>query len=173
MQEASKSVEEPHESTDLAAEANVTECPDIKALEIIESILTPQKLLSYTAALVSGKDTKNNSLFSTWKLYKTLSLEKSQSSLGTSQQMNAAEINMATPKSDESIFSKIEASVPKRKMKPKKIQNYFVIIWCSLSGKIKCCKWKREKARREKKETGWEGKETGWEGKETDERWKS
>ena len=63
MQEASTSVEEPQESTDSAAQVNVMECPDTKALEIVESIQTTQKLLSYTAALVSGKDIKNDSFF--------------------------------------------------------------------------------------------------------------
>ena len=41
--------------------------------------------------------------------------------------MNPREVNMATPKSEESIFPKTEAPVPIRKMKPKKIQHYFVI----------------------------------------------
>ena len=53
-----------------ASTVNISERPDSKALEIVESVLTPQKLISYTAALVSGKDIKNDSLFSTWKQYK-------------------------------------------------------------------------------------------------------
>ena len=55
--EAGTSAPDPQEThTNSTSAVNILECPDSKALEIVESVLTPQKLLSYTAALVSGMD---------------------------------------------------------------------------------------------------------------------
>ena len=82
---------------DSASAVNISECQDSKTLEIVESVLTPQKLLSYIAALVSGKDIKNDSLFSTWKLYKSRLLRVSKSEnalepLGAFQSLTAKRI---------------------------------------------------------------------------------
>ena len=122
VNEAGTSAPDPQETRpDSASAVNISECPDSKALEIVESVLTPQKLLSYTAALVSGKDIKNDSLFSTWKLYKSRLLGTSQidnvmEPLGASQSLTA-----------KSIFPKIEPPAPKKNTKLKKQQNFFVI----------------------------------------------
>ena len=111
VNEAGTSAPDPQETRpDSASAVNISECPDSKALEIVESVLTPQKLLSYiyTAALVSGKDIKNDSLFSTWKLYKSRLL-------GTSQIDNVMEpLGASQSLTVKSIFPKIE---PRRQRK--------------------------------------------------------
>jgi hypothetical protein len=63
------------------------ECTDDIALEVVESTMSTEKLLIYTAALASNMDIENDSMFQSWKKFKTrgaMSCDESSKSVAQS-----------------------------------------------------------------------------------------
>jgi hypothetical protein len=89
------------------------ECTDDIALEVVESTLSTEKLLVYTAALASNMDIDNDSIFQSWKKFKTRGA------------MSCDESSKGVPQSVADECFPVPSSSLKRK-RPNK-ESYFVI----------------------------------------------